>query len=238
MLKSFCLLITVSFVTIFSAPNLQGQNKKTNEFIAAYLDVAFRNNQLATRPLVKWVARDTLKYRIFGRLSFMSKKEWHSFVGEVSELTGIAIIETAASDYDIIVYFGNLKDYAKLSGANIPITGLQNYSSWNNRLRTSEHHLKFASGCSDPAKIKDGNYGAYITKRNFLRSMGLLGAIKNDYSIFTDNNSKVNRSLFKIDKRLIKLHYQEAVMPGMEREELRKAVKSLPDIEKMAVEKL
>lgn len=193
---------------------------------------------MATRPLLKWVERDTLKYRIFGKLSFVSKKEWKSFIEEVAELSNITIVETAASDYDIIVYFGNLKDYAKFSGANIPATALQSYSNWNHRKRTSEHHLKFASSCTDPAKIKDGNYGAYITKRNFLRSMGLLGSTKNDYSIFTDNNNKVNRSLFKIDKRLIKLHYQAAVTPGLERQELRKVVKSLPDIDQMAVEKL
>ena len=190
------------------------------------------------RPLVKWVEKDTLKYRVFGKLSFVSQKEWNKFMNEVAMLTGISILESKDNDSDIVVYFGRLNKYSKLVNANIPAQAYVNFNYWSNRRINRANEITAASICIDPLKTPVLNEGVFRLKREFLKILGIVGEIDDQYSIFSKDGFTGYKNVSRKDKRFIKLHYQDAIQPGLSEYSLRGAIETIPTIDEFAVEKL
>ena len=229
-MKLFYQLIFVTLVLLFVHESAHCQSKKTNKFIGEYADVALWPVGKKRQPLMKWGEKDTIRYRIYGNLRYMSLLEWDNYVGEVAELIGKTVVRTNQKDFDIIMFFGTLRDYANFTGVNVRLKGGTIYGSWGDRRWNKEYELTYASACIDPSRLKSNISGVFLVKQQFLRTLGLLGGIESQYSIFNIEGFDNNKSLSKKDRQFIRLHYNEKVKTGLERGDLIEAIKEIRNL--------
>ncbi len=183
----------------------------------------FNNKKL---PVNKWENKDTLKYHITGEFQFMSEKKWEKYLGNIENLIGIKIIETENfDDSDIEIFFGELDEYFIKNNIKAPgKINLDEFDNWNNRSYNSKKQLTKTSFCIVPSRTKDSKRGNFNLKKLFLRSLGLLGELKSEYSVFYKYQTQYNSHLSKNDKKIIKIHYDESIKAGMKLEEIELAL--------------
>ena len=61
----------------------------------------------------------------------------------------------------------------------------------------------------------------------FLNSLGILGVLKNEYSLFNKYQTEGNTEFKRNDKRIVKIHYANSVKAGMSINELKTILNSL-----------
>lgn len=228
------ILIFFSFTTsVFS------QDRKTVKFIDEYLSSALWEIQGEDQPIIKWDTDiKTLKYKIIGDLDFMNEKTWSKYLLEIEELTGIELSRTDQEDFQILIFLGEFNEYAELTGNQIPLQAAAKFNNWSSRSWDTNHSLRSASFCIVPTKIKNDIEGTYRLKKGFLKSLGLLGEIDDEHSIFHKYPASTNTRISRKDKRIIKLHYNQAVEPGSNPEVVKQTLFDLPNIEELSKEKL
>jgi hypothetical protein len=86
--------------------------------------------------------------------------------------------------------------------------------------------------------VSEDYQGKYHLKKSFLKSLGILGETEDQYSLLYRYPSSSNTTLLRGDKRIIKLHYHDAIESGMNVSEARLVLRNLEDIEDLAREKL
>lgn len=231
-LKSLIILLFCSQIAF-------AQNKKTQRFIEDYLQVAFWEVQGVNRPLIKWAQeKQQITYKIIGEHDYLNDKSWEEFITELGKLTGKDIIATQEADYDILIFLGDLNEYARLTGSMIPPGASIRFNNWSNRTWNTQYQLQKASYCLVPSKINTTYEGVYHLKHGFLKSLGILGEIDDQYSIFYKYPTSSSKDLSRLDKRLIKLHYHDQVVVGSDHSTIEKRLYDLPNIEDLAREKL
>lgn len=229
----FILILFSSITLAFS------QDKKTVKFIDEYLSSAFWVIQGVDQPIIKWNNNiKTLKYKIIGDFDYLNDKTWNNYLLEIKELTGIELSQTDQDDFEILIFFGGLNSYAKLTGNQIPSSAVYKFNNWSNRNWDRSYSLTKASFCIVPSKIKDDNEGTYRLKKGLLNSLGLLGELEDAYSIFYKYPASTNTKISKKDKRFIKLHYNQSIESGSNKEVVRQTLLNLPNIGEISKEKL
>ncbi len=215
------------------------QDKKTIKFVDNYLNAAFWNVQGTDQPLVKWGDNvDTLMFKVVGQLDFVTEKSWDAFLSEIQSLSGKILIETKIGEYHILIFLGELYEYAKITGAQVPSNSLNRFNNWSSRNWDTNYNLTKTSFCIVPNKMKDKNEAVYRLNKGFLKSMGMLGELDDEFSIFYQYPATSNADLSRDDKRLLKLHYHSAIKSGEDKASLKKALFALPNIDELAKEKL
>ena len=170
--------ITFSIILFFTMCLTYAQDKKVIKFVDEYANTAFWEVQGRYQPLIKWTSDiESLKYKIVGDLQYMNEKAWAKFISEIYALTGISLTETNQDDFDILIYFGELKNYADLTGTLIPPKVITELSNWSSRNWNKNYALTKASFCLVPSLIRDTNEGIYRLKKGVIKSLGLLGEI-------------------------------------------------------------
>ncbi len=231
--------ITFSIILFFTIYLTYAQDKKVVKFVNDYANTAFWEVQGRYQPLIKWTSDiESLKYKIVGDFQYMNEKAWSRFVSEIYELTGISLTETKQDDFDILIYFGELKKYADLTGTLIPPKAITEFNNWSSRNWNKDYALTKASFCIVPSLIRDSNEGIYRLKKGIIKSLGLLGEIEDEYSIFYKYPASTNIKISRKDKRYIKLHYNKSISPGLNKEVIKEIVLKFPDIEELSKEKL
>lgn len=229
-MKLYYQLIFAISALLFTYDPAFCQSKKSDKFIGEYADVALWTVGKKRQPLMKWGESDTIRYRIYGNLRYMNQQEWDIYVAEIAELIGKTIIPTNQRDFDIIMFFGTLRDYADFTGVNVGSKGGTIYGAWGDRRWNEQYELTYASACIDPSRLKSNISGVFLVKQQFLRTLGLLGGIENQYSIFNTRGFDNNKSLSKKDRQYIRLHYTNDVKAGLSRNDLIKAVKEIRNL--------
>ncbi|MGB3466693.1 MAG: hypothetical protein WBA74_15545 [Cyclobacteriaceae bacterium] len=238
MLKLLSLYSFIVFISSSISLTATAQNKKTEKFINQYLKVAVKNRGNIPGVMSRW-GKDTVTYRIFGELPFMSKKDWNKFVNEVSQLTDIVFLPTDQTQSDILIYFGTIRGFAEYTNASIPQSVINQYNSWNTRQRSGvTGDLKFASGCTDPDKPRVIYKGVADVKSLFLSAIGLYSTLDDEYSLLNGGQFAGTVKLSRNDKRLIKMHYHPSLKSGLDRKTLRATLRSIDNIDELAKEKL
>ena len=229
------LLILFGLITHFAV----SQDRKTVKFINNYLNSAFWTVQGNNQPLLKWKDKiDTIEYKLVGELSYLSEKSWKKYLLEIESLTRKVLTETKTNDYKILIFFGELKDYASLTGNQIPLNASREFNNWSSRNWDGNYNLTKASYCIVPSKIKDSNHGTYHLKKGILKSLGILGEVDNEYSIFYKYSTSSNINLSREDKRIVKLHYNQAVESGMDKLATKETIMEIENIVQLSKEKL
>ena len=220
-------IILISLLLVFtSSMSIYSQSRKIENLKTDYLQSAlleFNNKKL---PVNKWENKDTLKYHITGEFQFMSEKKWEKYLGNIENLIGIKIIETENfDDSDIEIFFGELDEYFIKNNIKAPgKINLDEFDNWNNRSYNNKKQLTKTSFCIVPSRTKDSKRGNFNLKKLFLRSLGLLGELKSEYSVFYKYQTQYNSHLSKNDKKIIKIHYDESIKAGMKLEEIELAL--------------
>lgn len=219
-------------MTIFS------QSKKIEKLKINYIESSLLKVDNRKLPVIKWENKDTLKYSVNGEFKFMSKKSWGKFINDIENLINIRIIETNnIQNSDIKIYFGELYDYFQLQSIKIPKNLISsNFDNWSNRRYNSKKQLTSTSYCIVTSKTKNSKTGRFNLKKQFLKSLGLLGNLDNEYSIFYKRQTEGNNQLSRNDKRLIKIHYENSIKAGMNINEIKKVL-SLIDLGTIIKEK-
>jgi len=222
--------IIICFLIVFtSSMTILSQSKKIDKLKINYIESSQLKVDNRKLPIVKWENKDTLKYSVNGKLKFMSKKNWGKFINEIENLININIIETNnIQDSDIKIYFGELNDYFKIHRIKVPINLISsNFDNWSNRNYNKNKQLTSASYCIVTSKTKNSKRGVYNLKKQFLKSLGLLGNLDNEYSIFYKSQTEGNSQLKRNDKRLIKIHYNDSIKAGMNSNEIKEVLNSI-----------
>lgn len=231
------MIISLLFV-LTSSMTILAQSKKVQKLKKDYIESAILelNNQKLT--LFKWENKDTLRYHVSGEFQFMSKKNWEKYLSTIENLINIKIVETKNSDAaDIGIYFGELNDY--FTKFNIKSTGnafIKDFDNWSSRNYNQKKQLTKTTFCIVPSKTKESKRGYFNIQRLFLKSLGFLGKLENDYSVFNKFRTINNTHLSKNDKKIIKIHYDNSIKAGMDIDELKLALYSV-DIETILKEK-
>lgn len=168
----------------------------------------------------------------------MSQKNWEKYLSTIENLIGIKIIETKnIDDSDINIFFGELDQYFIKNNIRAPgNVNLEDLDNWNNRTYNNKNQLTKTSFCIVTSKTKDSERGNFNVKKQLLKSLGLLGELKNEYSLFNKYQTNYNSHLSKNDKKIIKIHYDESIKAGMSIEEIELAL-DIVDIPKILKEK-
>ncbi|NMM47682.1 hypothetical protein [Marinigracilibium pacificum] len=225
-------------LTIFCVKT-PAQDKRTVKFIDEYLNCASDNINGKYGPVTKWDANiKSLKYKIVGDQNFVNKKRWDNFISEISQITGISLNRTEQNDYQILIYIGQFEDYQKIEKAKFSIDIRHNFGQWHWYTYNKNHSLKTYSHCIVPSKNHTPDKREFILKKALLNGLGLVGEIKDEYSIFYPFFLSSNKNLSRKDKRFIKLHYTKIITPGDNVSSLRKTLLELPEIEELSKEKI
>jgi hypothetical protein len=236
MRKRFTVVIVLFYLTLQSGIS---QDKKTIQFVDNYLKSAIWSTAGIVKPITKWPDTvETINYKIVGDLQFMSEKSLKKYLLEIESLTNKKLLATESDNFQILIFFGELKDYAALTNTKIPLSSTSEFTYWSSRDWDKSYNLTKASYCIVPSQIKDPKHGIYYLKRAILNSLGILGEADSEYSIFHKSPNSYNASLSKEDKRFIKLHYNQAIKAGIEASATKKNLLRLDNIEQMAKEKL
>ena len=75
-------------------------------------------------------------------------------------------------------------------------------------------------------------------KKGILKSLGILGEVDNEYSIFYKYSTSSNINLSREDKRIVKLHYNQAVESGMDKLATKETIMEIENIVQLSKEKL
>lgn len=227
-------------LVLFSAINIAfSQDKKTMKFVDDYLIASFWEKQGMEQPLIKWNNKvKSIQYKIVGEFDYLSEKSWDKYLSEIEGLTGIKISRTYQDDFNILIFFGSLHEYAELTGNRIPLNAVSKFNNWSNRNWDSKYSLTKASFCIVPDKIKDDNEGVYRLKKGILNSLGLLGELTDEYSIFYKYPASTNTRISRKDKRFVKLHYNNSIESGLNKRVVKEILLDIPNIEELSKEKL
>ncbi|WP_258100360.1 hypothetical protein [Marinoscillum pacificum] len=219
--------------------SIKGQDKNAIKYVDNYINAAFWKVQENYQPLIKWpIDKEVIKYKIVGKREYLKEKSWNKFIIELSQLIEIRIMETNQNDYDILIFFGDLMEYGKLANTLIPVNADIKFNNWSSRKWNKDYSLTSASFCIVPSKINNMQEGIFRLKSGLLKSLGLLGEIENEYSIFYKFPNSYNGSLTREDKRIIKMHYNEFILPGATRDNLSTELLGLSNINDLSKEKL
>ena len=229
----------ISLLLVFtSGMSIYSQSRKIENLKIDYIQSAlleFNNKKL---PVNKWENKDTLKYHITGEFKFMSKKNWEKYLVNIENLIGIKIIETENfDDSDIKIFFGELDQYFIKNNIKAPgKINLEEFDNWNNRSYNNKKQLTKTSFCIVPSRTKDSKRGNFNLKKQFLKSLGLLGGLENEFSVFNKYQTKYNFHLSKNDKKIIKIHYDQSIKAGMDLEDIELALNKV-DMQKILKER-
>jgi len=233
-IKSTLLFILLLLTIQFSI----AQSKEIEQLKNDYIESAHLNVNETKIPIVKWENVDTLKYQIIGDLKYISQKGWIQFTKEIENLTELKIIETNDNaETHIYIYFGELNDYFLRFNSEIPKQLHSGFDNWHSRKYNSQKQLLEASFCIVPSKTKDSKRGVFNVKKLFLKSLGLLGEVNNENSMFYKHQTEKNTYFMRKDKRIIKIHYNPAIKAGMTDQQVRVALNSI-DLTDLIREKL
>ena len=216
----------ICFIIIFTlGTTVYSQSRKIENLKKDYIECALQNFDDKTLPIIKWENKDTLKYHINGTFRFMSKRNWERFLNEIEILSNIKIVESKnIHESDINIFFGELYDYFDLYNINVSRNLISsNFDNWHNRNYNSNKQLTNTSYCIS-SKTKDSRRGVYNLQKLFLKSMGLIGELENDTSLFNKQNTDANTHLQKDDKRIIRIHYDNSIKAGMTTPEVTKVL--------------
>lgn len=206
----------LTLILTFSLININfSQSKKVIEFIEQYKQVAHWNINGKNVPILKWAQNDSIDYYISGTLKYLNDKNWSKFIKKVEKLSGLIINQT--NDYNqaqIKIYFCSLPDYFKKENIKHGEFANPNFSNWNSRKYSNEYQLTATSFCIDPSKVNTRKYGKYQLQKSFLKALGILGTVEDDYSILNKIYTKKNHKFSKKDMRYIKMHYSELIKKG------------------------
>jgi hypothetical protein len=233
MIKTVYLVSLVIFLSI----EVGAQSRKATAFMNEYLEAAFWKTGEKVQPLTKWGDVDTLTYLVAGEFEFMSAKKWTNFTNEMSALIGKEFIESTDESYHILIYFGTLEDYSGEYNIDIPVNLAEKFSNWSARRFGKGQELVKSSFCIDPTKVINYNEGEYFLQKLFAKSLGILGESQNEYSLFFEYYNANNERLTREDRRIIKLHYNSMLKPGMSQSEARKILEQM-DLDILTKEKL
>ncbi|RKS53519.1 Protein of unknown function (DUF2927) [Gillisia mitskevichiae] len=217
------MLIFTFSMTIYS------QSRKEEQLKTDYIESAFLEYDTNNLPIIKWENKDTLKVHIAGEFEYMSKKRWEKYLNKIEDLVNIKIVETKnIAESDIKIFFGELDAYF----ANYKVTAPKNvnltkFDNWNSRNYNSEKQLTNTSYCIVPSKTRDSKRGSFNIKKTFLKSLGILGELENDFSILNRYQTDNNTQLSKNDKRIINIHYNNSIKAGMNMDEIKIALNSI-----------
>lgn len=239
--KLLKITLTVSIaVTLSLLTTLPGfaQSKKAERFVENYLNVGFWKTQNKTYHLMRW-AEDTITYRIMGDMKYLNDKAWSKFLSNLEDVTGRKFLRTDDDDYQILMFFGDIKVYAQVTGTEIPFGLLKNFNGWNSRNWDRKNgNLTKASACVELVKIKTYSQGIYRTKKAFIRTLGMLGESPDKNSFFHKYFLESNGKPTRADWRLIKLHYNQSLQSGLKKHEVKKILLELENIEELTNEKI
>lgn len=212
----------------------QAQSKKAQRMVDSYLEVAFWQTGSGLQPMTRW-GKDTVTYRVVGDNPFMNAKTFQYFMDDMARVTGL-YFERVERDEDVTIFFGAVSDFNSTYQATIPPQA-HAFSNWSGRTFLPNGDLRQARMCIDPNKVVNYNEGEYFIQKLFIKSLGLLGNSEDEFSIFyayyNENNERVTRA----DKRLVKLHYHDALKSGLTKQEVR-AILASEDLDQLASEKL
>jgi len=238
-MKIYKLLFTVIIILVSSINILQAQSKKVNKLLFEYQEASYWKINRNNIPIIKWENNDTIKYQIVGEMKYISRKSFKKYLLKLEELTNLEFVETNRTENsNIIIYFGELKDYFDFTKRTIPQNILGNFDNWSNRKYNDHNQLTHSSFCIVTSKTKNTKRGRYNIKKLFLKSIGLLGSLPHENSIFYKYNTTYNSRLSKNDKRIIKIHYDINVKAGMTKSESIKAIKENINIENLIDSKI
>lgn len=216
------------------------QSRKINDLKEKYIENTIQIINGKKYPLHKWENTEAISYHITGKFDYVSKKEWSKFIKKIEDLTGLKIDRTENfSEANIHIYFGEFKSYFNTFKINSPLHLVKNFDSWSSRKysRTNQQ-IATASYCIVPSKTKSKKRGNYNVKKLFLKSLGMLGKSKSEYSILYKHQTDSNSRLSKSDKRTLKLHYNPAIKSGMNAIEAKKILNSSIDLAELIKEKI
>ena len=227
------------FIIITSVLKVHSQSKKVKKLKKEYIESGILKVNNIVLPIIKWENKDTLKYHIEGELKYMSDKKWNKFLNSIEKLIDIKIVKTEDLDNsDIKIFFGELTKYFNDCNINFPKNIISDKSdSWSNRRYNKKKQLISISYCIVPSKTRDFKRGQFNLKKLFLKSLGLLGEVKSEYSLFYRHETDGNSQFKKRDKRIVKIHYNKAIKAGMTTREVNSTLNEL-DLEKLLKEKL
>ena len=229
-------LIILLFIII---QHTTAQSKKAIRLTADYVNVALWEVNNTKQTLKKWEGVDTIAYAFTGKRQYLSKKNWSNFISELEELTGLTFIETSNKESGHInLFFGDINDYFKIIKTELPRNLTMKSNNWSNRRYTKEGKLLSASFCIMPSRIKNSNHGSHLVKKLFLKSLGLLGKSKNEYSLFYKYPTKNNTLFKRYDKRIVKIHYNRHIKAGMDLYQIKKVLNNSVDLDSLLKEKL
>ena len=229
--------LLLAFLTLFCT-HANAQSNKDKNFLDDYLSVSIWKVNHITVPLIRWQDKDTLHYNISGELRYLNHKSWNKFISSVEQATGLKIVETSnGSDAEIHIYFGSILSYFEHFNLDKRLIPDPRFNSWNNRQYDKDYALTRSSFCIDPTLIDNPNYGIYVLMSSFLKSLGILGRLIDEYSLFNPGYSGSNHKLTKYDKRFLKLHYHEDLRPGMLEDEIKSIAFDSINLESIRKEK-
>lgn len=242
LLKTTCMfsrsLLIILFISLLSF-NANSQSRKAQDLKKDYLQSSFLVINNYPSPLIKWELTTPIQYFFKGDLKYMSRKNWDRFITDLESLTGLEIIETnELQKAQISIHFSDLEDFAALEKIELPGVDLSHFDHWNSRKYNKQFQLERSAFCLVPNRITNNQRGTYNLQRLFLKSLGLLGDLDNEYSIFNTRQTDNNRTLSKNDKRLIKIHYLPGIKPGMNRIDVDTFLDKELDLEELLKEKV
>ncbi|QED36663.1 hypothetical protein FK178_02565 [Antarcticibacterium arcticum] len=231
-------LLVLLFISLLSF-TANSQSRKALDLKNDYLQSSFLVVNNTPSPLIKWELQNTIHYFVQGDLQYMSRKNWVRFITDLESLTGLEIIETTElQKAQIAIHFSDLEQFAALENIKLPGVDISHFDHWNSRKYNKQYQLERSAYCIVPNLITNNQRGTYNLQRLFLKSLGLLGEVDNEYSIFYPRQTDNNRSLSKNDKRLIKIHYLPGIKPGMNKMEVESFLDTKLDLEELLKQKV
>lgn len=220
-------IMIISLMFVFtSSMTIYSQSRKIDKLKTEYIQGAFLEINNKKLPVNKWEDKDTLKYHIAGEFQYMSTKNWEKYLSKIENLINIKIVETIKIDEsDIKIFFGELDQYFIKNNIEAPGRfDLKEFDNWNNRSYNNKKQLTKTSFCIVPSRTKDSERGNFNLKKQFLKSLGLLGELQDEYSVLHKHQTNNNIHLSKKDKKILKIHYDESIKAGMNLEEVNLAL--------------
>ena len=215
----------------------QNQSKKATKLAEDFISAALSENEIIKYPVRKW-QKDTISYYIYGEQTVLRRKNWDQFLYDVSVSSGLYFQQVDQYESaDILMYFGTVSSYLTFIDHVSINSNLTNYSNWSSRKWKKTNELSKSSFCVDTAKLNNSNEAIYYLKKYFIKSLGILGDVPGEYSLFNAKFNGKNYNFLTADKRLLKLLYDKRISSGMNESELRTILKSM-DLEVLSNEKL
>lgn len=226
MFKYFTLLISTTFLVacgpdipedFFSSP----YGKYSEESVDYFLEIGFCP-EFGSCPIPsvrKW--NSDIRIQLIGNYTQADEQELDSIISELSELTGLSI-KRVTNNANISIYFARqslFKKYIPQYDESNPQDGLFAVQSDNNNV----YHravICIQDNLDDLRK-------RHLLREELTQSLGLTSDSESyTNSVFQQNPSYKPTQYSVIDKEVIKLLYDKKIKPGMNKEEVKSALRT------------